>query len=150
MANEVRIDKWLWAVRIYKTRSIAAEECKKGRILINGALAKPSRTVKVGDIVSVKKCQILFAYKLTAIAQNRMAAKLVPNYLDNVTSKEQMEMFELLKFERQNARARGLGRPTKKDRRAIESFVDEDPYLFFDDWGEDEDYDNEDAKLSQD
>ncbi len=141
MANEVRIDKWLWAVRIYKTRTIASDECKRGRVMINESLAKPSRTVKVGDVVQVKKQQITFSFKLTALAQNRMAAKLVPNFVDNVTKKDQLDLFELLKLERQNARAKGLGRPTKKDRRAIESFVEEDPYGFEDEFWDNEEYD---------
>ncbi len=132
MANEVRIDKWLWAVRVYKTRSIAAEECKKQRVLINSAQAKPSRTVKIGDIVSVKKNNILFSFKVLALSQNRMNAKLVPNFMENVTTQDQLEQFELLKIQRQNDRAKGTGRPTKKDRRAIETFVDEDPFMFDD------------------
>lgn len=141
MANEVRIDKWLWAVRLYKTRSIAAEECKKNKILVNNVQAKPSRSVKVGDVVQVKKNQILFAFKVLALSQNRMNAKLVSEYMQNVTSSEQLELFELLKIEQKNARARGLGRPTKKDRRAIETFADDDPFDIEEEWSL-EDLDN--------
>ncbi len=128
---EIRIDKWLWAVRIFKTRSIAAEACKKGKILVQNVQVKPSRTVKVGDIIQVKKNPVLFSFKVLALPNNRMNAKLVPEFMENVTTPDQLELLELGRIAAQNARARGTGRPTKKERREIEDFFE--PYFLDDD-----------------
>lgn len=84
--NEVRIDKWMWATRIFKTRTIAAEACKKGRIMIGGVTIKPSRMIKVGDVIQVRKPPITFSFKVIGLIENRVGAKLVPNYLENVTT----------------------------------------------------------------
>ena len=89
--EEVRIDKWMWATRIFKTRTIATEACKKGRISIDNVTVKPSRTVKVGDIIQVRKPPVTYSFRVIALAENRMGAKLVPGYLENVTTPDQYE-----------------------------------------------------------
>ncbi len=128
--SEVRIDKWLWAVRIFKTRSVAAEACKKGNVLVDNVAAKPSRMVKIGDVIQVRKNPVVFSFKVIGLLQNRVGAKLVENYMENVTTPEQLEMIELHKIAVKNARARGTGRPTKKERREIDDFFD--PNFFSD------------------
>ena len=136
--SEVRIDKFLWAMRIYKTRSIAADACKNGRITMNGVQLKPSRTFHVGDTFSVRKGPITYTYRILQLCQNRLGAKLVPEYLRDITSKEQLELLELARLAGQSGRDRGTGRPTKKDRRDIEVFMS-DAYLDEIDWDDDED-----------
>ena len=135
--SEVRIDKFLWAMRIYKTRSIAADACKNGRITMNGVQLKPSRTFHVGDTFSVRKGPITYTYRILQLCQNRLGAKLVPEYLRDITSKEQLELLELARLAGQSGRDRGTGRPTKKDRRDIEVFMS-DTYLDEIDWDDDE------------
>lgn len=137
--NEVRIDKYLWAMRIYKTRSIAADACKNGRITMNGVQLKPSRSFHVGDIFSVRKGPITYTYRILQLSDNRLGAKLVPEYLLDITSPEQLELLELARLAGQSGRDRGTGRPTKKDRRDIETFMS-DTYLDEIDW--DEEIDN--------
>lgn len=127
---EIRIDKWLWAVRLYKTRSLASEACKKGKVLVQNVQVKPSRVVKVGDIIQIKRNQVLYSFKVLALAQNRMNAKLVPEFMEDVTTPDQLELIELGKIASQTGRARGAGRPTKKERRDMEDFFE--PF-FFDD-----------------
>lgn len=123
MANqEARIDKWLWAARIYKTRTLAADACKNGRITINGAQTKPSRTVKAGDKVGVKKPPITYTFLVKQSIEKRVGAKLLPDILENVTTPEQYELLEMSRISGFVDRARGTGRPTKKDRRAIDDF----------------------------
>ncbi len=131
---EIRIDKWLWAVRIFKTRSLAAEACKKGKVLVQNVQVKPSRVVKVGDIIQVKRNPVLYSFKVLALPKNRMNAKLVPEFMENVTTPDQLELIELGKIAAQTNRARGTGRPTKKERRDMEDFFE--PF-FFDDEEED-------------
>ena len=126
--SEVRIDKFLWAMRIYKTRSIAADACKNGRITMNGVQLKPSRTFHVGDTFSVRKGPITYTYRILQLCQNRLGAKLVPEYLRDITSPAQLELLELARLAGQSGRDRGTGRPTKKDRRDIEVFMS-DTYL---------------------
>ena len=121
---EVRIDKWLWAVRLYKTRSLAAEACKKGKVLIQNVSVKPSRAIKIGDIIQIKQNPVLYSFKVLELAQNRMNAKLVPGFMENVTTPDQLELIELGKLAAQTNRLRGTGRPTKKERRDLEDFVD--------------------------
>ena len=111
--NEVRIDKWMWATRIFKTRTIAAEACKKGRIMIGGVTIKPSRMIKVGDVIQVRKPPITFSFKVIGLIENRVGAKLVPNYLENVTTPDQYEILEMNRISGFVNRAKGLGRPTK-------------------------------------
>jgi ribosome-associated heat shock protein Hsp15 len=124
MENGVRIDKWLCAVRIYKTRTIATEECRKGRISIGGVTVKPSRDVRVGDILELKKAPITYKFKVLQLAEKRMAAKLVPEFVEDLTPKEQFDMVEMQKLMQWNGRDKGTGRPTKKDRRDIDDFMD--------------------------
>ena len=135
---EVRVDKFLWAMRIYKTRSIATDACKCGRIKINGMEVKPSRSFHVGDVFTVRKGPITYTYRILQLWGNRLGAKLVPEYLQDITPKEQLELLELARYAAQSGRDRGTGRPTKKDRRDIEQFFSDDyNYLL------DEDYDLE-------
>lgn len=123
--SEVRVDKYLWAMRIYKTRSIAADACKNGRVSMSGVQLKPSRTFKVGDTFNVRKGPIIYTYKVLQLTENRLGAKLVPEYIQDCTSPQQLELLELARMAGNGTRDRGLGRPTKKDRRDIETFFDE-------------------------
>ncbi len=124
--NEVRIDKWLWAVRLFKTRSLAAEACKKGKIMILGNTIKASRNIKVGDVIQIKKNPVVYSFKVLDLSENRMGAKLVPEFMENVTPQEQLEILELSKFNSFGQRDRGAGRPTKKDRRDMEEYLDQE------------------------
>ncbi|MCK9311309.1 MAG: RNA-binding S4 domain-containing protein [Bacteroidales bacterium] len=124
MATEVRIDKWLWAARLFKTRTIAAEACKKGRISIAGSNLKASRTVKVGDIIEVRKPPITWSFKVLQAIDHRVGAKLVTDIMENVTTPEQLEILELSKIAGFVNRSKGTGRPTKKDRRVLEDFTE--------------------------
>ena len=121
--NEVRIDKWMWATRIFKTRTIATEACKKKRISIGGIPVKPSRMIKVGDVIAVRKPPVTFSFRVLDVMERRMGAKLVPQYLDNITPPEEYEILELNKISGFVNRAKGLGRPTKKDRRELDDFT---------------------------
>jgi heat shock protein 15 len=134
MNSEARIDKWLWAARVYKTRTLASDACKNGRITINGALAKPSRTVKVGDQVGVKKSPITYTFLVLQAIEKRVGAKLLPEVFENITPPEQYELLEMNRISGFIDRARGTGRPTKKDRRALDDFADTPIFL-------DEDFD---------
>lgn len=125
METEVRIDKWLWAARIFKTRAIAAEACKKGRISIAGNHLKASRTVKPGDIIEVRKAPITWSFRIIQAIDHRVGAKLVSDIMENVTPPEQLEILELSKVSGFIDRAKGTGRPTKKDRRVMDDFTDE-------------------------
>lgn len=124
MKTEVRIDKWLWAVRLFKTRTIAAEACKKGKVFIQNVAVKPSRNVNVGDVVCIKQNPVLFSFKVLALTENRMNAKTVPEFMENVTTSDQLELFEMGKLADKLNRAKGTGRPTKKDRRELDDFID--------------------------
>ena len=124
MNSQARIDKWLWAVRIYKTRSIAAEACKKGHIMVRDKAVKPSFTILEGDIVQVKKSPITYSFKVLQCAENRVGAKLVPELMENVTPPEQYEALEMSRISGFIDRARGTGRPTKKERRSMDDFID--------------------------
>lgn len=130
--NEARIDKWLWAARIFKTRSIAADACKNGRVTLNGVNLKPSRTIKEGDVVSVKKPPITYSFKVLKTIEQRVGAKLLPEIYENVTDPKQYELLQMSRIGGFIDRAHGTGRPTKKERRALDAFVD--PVMFgFDD-----------------
>ena len=132
---EIRVDKYLWAMRIYKTRSIATDACKCGRIKMNGVEVKPSRTFHVGDVFTVRKGPITYTYRILQLWGNRIGAKLVPEYLQDITPKEQLELLELARYAAQSGRDRGTGGPTKKDRREIEQFFSDDyNYLLDDDY----------------
>ena len=131
--SEVRIDKWLWATRVFKTRTIATDACKLGRVTIDGMNVKPSRVVKVGEKISVKKPPITFTFEVLALLNNRVGAKLVPNYLKNITTPDQYELLEMARIGGFVKRQKGLGRPTKKDGREMKEFTEE-AYFGFDDW----------------
>lgn len=120
---EARIDKWLWAARIFKTRSLAADACKSGRITLNGAQVKPSRTVKEGDEVGVKKSPVTYTFRVKQTIEKRVGAKLLPDILEDITTPEQYEILEMQRISGFVGRAKGTGRPTKKDRRALDDFA---------------------------
>lgn len=124
MMAGVRIDKWLFAVRIFKTRTIATDECNKGRITIDGMNVKPSREVRVGDIIEIRKPPITYKFKVLQLAEKRMGAKLVPEFVEDLTPKEQFEVIEMQRMVQWSGREKGTGRPTKKDRRDMEDFLD--------------------------
>jgi len=132
MANnnqEARIDKWLWAARIYKTRSIAADACKKGQISIGNVPVKASRTVRVGDVVQVRKPPITYSFRILQAIEMRVGARLLPEIMENVTTADQYELLEMNKISGFIGRAKGMGRPTKKDRRSIDEFMDDTPFF---------------------
>lgn len=137
MAETARIDKWLWAARIFKTRSIASDACKNGRVTIGGVNMKPSRSVKVGDVVSVKKPPITYSFKVLKTIEQRVGAKLIPEIYENVTDPKQYELLEMSRISGFVDRARGTGRPTKKERRALDAFVEPEFFDFDEDWDED-------------
>ena len=138
----IRIDKFLWATRIFKTRTIATDACKKGRVSIAGTHVKPSRPIQTGEIIEVRKPPITFSFKVIGLIENRVGAKLVPNYLENVTTPDQYEILEMNRISGFVNRAKGLGRPTKKDRRELEQFTEpefmDDGFDFEFDFGEEE------------
>ena len=121
--SEARIDKWMWAVRIFKTRTIAAEACKKGPISINGALAKAARMVKADDVIQVRKPPVTYSFKVLRPIEKRVGAKLVPEVMENITTPDQYELLEMSRVSGFVDRAKGTGRPTKKDRRELEGFT---------------------------
>lgn len=139
---EARLDKWLWAARIFKTRSIAADACKSGRVTIGGVKQKASKMIKEGDIIEVRKPPITYSFKVLKAIQNRVGAKLVPEVLENVTAKEQLELLEMNRIGGFIGRARGTGRPTKKERRELDDFIQP---AFFGDF--DFDLDDEDDEF---
>ncbi len=131
--SEVRIDKWMWAVRLFKTRSLAADACKKGKVQMSGTNVKASRNVKVGDVIQIKRPPIVYSFKVLALSENRMGAKLVPDFMENVTTADQLELLEMSRYSAFGVRDRGTGRPTKKDRRDLEVYMEyEDEDMFFD------------------
>lgn len=132
--SEARLDKWLWAARIYKTRTLAADACKNGRVTLNGSQAKPSRMVKPGDEVGVKKSPATYTFRVKQAIEKRVGAKLIPEILENITSQEQYELLEMSRISGFVGRARGTGRPTKKERRALDEFAEDTPAFFSDDF----------------
>ena len=141
MSEIARIDKWLWAARIFKTRSIAADACKNGRVTIGGVNVKPSHTVKAGEVVSVRKPPVTYSFKILKTIEQRVGAKLLPEIYENVTPPDQYELLEMSRISGFVNRARGMGRPTKKDRRALDEFVGPslEGSFFDDDWDLDDD-----------
>ena len=125
MTEVARIDKWLWAARIFKTRSIAVDACKNGRITINGVNVKPSHMVKVGEVVAVRKPPVTYSFKILKTIEQRVGAKLLPEIYENVTTPDQYELLEMNRISGFVDRARGTGRPTKKDRRDMDAFFSE-------------------------
>ncbi len=122
----MRIDKYLWCTRYYKTRSIATEACKKGHIKLNGANVKPSKDVFTGEKLTIRKDQINYEILVLDIPKNRVGAKLVDLYRKDITPEEAFQNQDLLKFSKDYYRKKGTGRPTKKDRRDIDSYSDGD------------------------
>ncbi|WP_020530863.1 RNA-binding S4 domain-containing protein [Flexithrix dorotheae] len=131
----MRIDKFIWAVRICKTRTIASEACKSGRIMLNGQNVKSSREVKVGDFFEVKRGAITRKFKVKELLKNRVSAKLVENYITDVTPQEELDKLEMIRISSQSNREKGLGRPTKKERRDIDRLFE---YFGYDDDEEDD------------
>ncbi len=144
--NEARIDKWMWAARIFKTRTIAAEACKKGRVSMNGTQVKASRTVKPGDVIQVRKPPVTYSFKVLQPIEKRVGAKLVPEIMENVTTSDQYELLEMSRISGFVNRAKGTGRPTKKDRRSLEEFTMPE---FMDDFDFDFDFDEDEEKQAE-
>ena len=140
--SEVRIDKWLWAVRVFKTRTIATEAIKKGRVTVgdNPNPVKPSRTIKVGDTVSVRKPPVTYTFRVLALTENRLGAKLVPEYMENITPQSQYDLLEVVKISGFVDRRKGLGRPTKREGRELSKFTEA---VYDDGWDFDFDFDEE-------
>lgn len=122
-------------MRLFKTRTLAAEACKKGRIFIKNVAVKPSRMIKTGDVIGVRKNPIMYSFEVLQLTENRLNAKLVPEYMRNVTAPDQLEIIELGKLAGNTQRARGTGRPTKKERRDLDDFFEP---IFF----EEEEFEN--------
>ena len=142
--NEARIDKWLWAARIFKTRSIAADAIKNGRVSIQGMNVKPSRMVKVGEVINVRKPPVTYSFKILKTIEQRVGAKLIPEVYENVTTPDQYELLEMNRISGFVNRQRGTGRPTKKERRALDEFVGPSLEGSFDDFDwDDEDLEND-------
>ncbi len=121
---EVRLDKYLWAVRVFKTRSDAADAIRNNRVLVNGAYAKPSREVKQGDIIAVKRMPVTYQYKVLELVSSRQGAKNVPQYCLNITPQEELDKLTVPRETVFVFRERGTGRPTKKERREIDALMD--------------------------
>ena len=140
--SEVRIDKWLWAVRIFKTRTIATEACKKGRVTLGdaGVIAKPSRMIKVGDEINVRKPPVTYTFRVLALTENRLGAKLVPEYMENITPQSQLDLLEGVKISGFVDRRKGLGRPTKREGRELSRFTEQ---MYDDGWDFDFDFDED-------
>lgn len=126
MSEIARIDKWLWAARIFKTRSIAADACKNGRVTIGGVNVKPSHTVKAGETVCVRKPPVTYSFRILKTIEQRVGAKLVPEIYENVTTPDQYELLEMNRISGFIDRQRGTGRPTKKERRAMDAFLNDE------------------------
>lgn len=125
MAEGVRIDKWLWAVRLFKTRTDAAEACKANRVLVNGATVKPSREVKVGEVIAVRRMPVVYSFRILELVANRQPARNVPQFIEDVTPQEELDKMDMARAGAFAVRDRGMGRPTKKERRDIEELLDE-------------------------
>lgn len=143
-ASEERIDKWLWAVRIFKTRTIATEACKKGRVMVNDTAVKPSRVIKVDDIIKVRKPPVTYSFRVKALTANRLGAKLVPDYMENITPKSELDLLDVVKINGFIDRRKGLGRPTKREGRELSRFKED---TFDDGW--DFDFDDDDFDLDE-
>lgn len=142
MKEEVRIDKYLWAMRVFKTRTIATDAVKKGRVMMGGVPVKPSRGVRVGDEIEVRKPPVTYTFRVKALTENRLGARLVPDYVENITPQSQYDILEMTKIAGFVDRRKGLGRPTKREGRKLAEFRDEAATEFYLDW-EDDDADDE-------
>lgn len=136
--SQVRLDKYLWAVRVFKTRSDAADAIRNNRVLVNNAYAKPSREVKQGDVIAVKRMPVTYQYKVLELVSSRQGAKYVPQYCLNITPEEELQKLSAPRETIFVFRERGTGRPTKKERRDIDALM-EDFYLDDEAWDEDDD-----------
>ena len=125
--EEVRVDKWLWAVRVFKTRSIATEACKKGRVSFGGGPIKPSRTSRGGEVITGREPPSEYSFRVLQLLASRVGAKRVAEFMENVTPQAQYELLELQRVSGFVDRAKGLGRPTKKDRRDLDQFAEDLP-----------------------
>lgn len=123
--KSVRIDKFLWSVRVYKTRSIASDECRKGRISINNVQVKPSRVITKNEIITVKKPPVVFTYKVVEPIENRVGAKLVDQFVEDLTTEEEKAKLDIKQSIAVGYRDKGTGRPTKKERRLIDKLKDD-------------------------
>lgn len=131
-------------MRIFKTRSIATEACKKGRVTMGGITLKPSKLIKAGDVIDVKKPPVTFSFKVLKIASNRLGAKLVPEYMENVTPASQYEILEMAKISGFVDRRKGLGRPTKRESRDLSKFAEETyADTFFLDFDDDDEFEDD-------
>lgn len=143
MADSIRIDKFLWAVRLYKTRSIAADALKRGKVSMGGQQVKSSRVVKIGDVIAIKVPAATRSFEVLQIPRSRMGAKLVKDHIREVTPKDQQDLLEMYHLQMSMQRQKGLGRPTKKERRDMESFFDvpsdDDLDIYFGDDDDDDD-----------
>mgnify|MGYP006280254531 CR=1 FL=1 len=119
---EIRIDKWLWAVRLYKTRSMASNACKKGLVLVNDQQIKPSRHVRIGEVVTVKKKPVFYKYRVTGLIEKRQSAAIARENLEDITPEKEMKKLEAQKQVVHEHRPKGWGRPTKKERRILDQF----------------------------
>lgn len=144
--SEVRIDKWLWAVRIFKTRTIATDACKKGRVMLGDTSAKPARMIKVGDVVKVRKPPVTYSFRVLALTENRLGAKLVPEYMENITPRSELDLLEVVKISGFIDRRKGLGRPTKREGRELSRFTEQAYDALDDGW----DFDFDDDFLDDD
>ena len=118
-----RVDKFTWAVRLFKTRSMASNHCKTNKVLVNDEVVKPAKEVKIGDTVSIRKNGALFSYKVLDLLEKRVGAKLVANYIVDITPAEEIEKYKLFQASQSAYRNNGMGKPTTKDRRALEKFL---------------------------
>jgi ribosome-associated heat shock protein Hsp15 len=122
----MRVDKFLWCIRAYKTRSVAADHCRSEKIQVNGELVKASRELKPNDVITVRKGPISFRFQVLGFPVSRVGAKLVLHYAKDVTTEEELLKLERIRLQQSFDRPRGLGRPTKKDRRILDEFMDGD------------------------
>jgi ribosome-associated heat shock protein Hsp15 len=120
--SPVRIDKWLWCVRLFKTRSRATDSCKSGKVKLEGKTIKPSHEVKTGEVYTINSDHLVRTIRVKELLHNRISAKLVPDFLDDLTPKEEFQKFDEIRSGKQGIRPYGYGRPTKKDRRDLENF----------------------------
>lgn len=127
MKTEVRIDKWLWAMRVFKTRTVATDSCKKGRVAVQTPsgeiIAKPSRMIKVDDVILIRKPPVTYSFRVKALTENRLGAKLVSEYMENITPREQYDLLDVIKITGFIDRRKGLGRPTKREGRELARFT---------------------------
>ncbi len=130
MANDIRLDKYLWAIRVFKTRSDAADAIRNNKVAVNGSYAKPSRDVKLGDILTVRRVQITYSYKVLNLVSSRQSAKNVIEYALNITPQEELDKLNVPRETIFISRDKGTGRPTKKDRREIDGMMGD---VYYDD-----------------